>query len=312
MSQPQSQPRIAVVVVTYHSSAVLEGFLLSLPEGMRGTDWHLIIADNASADDTLAVARAVISQSRMDARIVEVGRNGGYAAGFNAGLAAAGEYDAAMVVNPDIRLGAGCAAAMYRKLTGDVGIVVPRMSDEDGQLAYSLRREPTLRRALGEALLGHRAGRYPALGETVLDDEAYRRETTVDWATGAIMLMSAPCLAATGAWDESFFLYSEETDFALRARDQGWRTTFAPEAQAMHLGGRSAGAAEGRSRVSPRLWSILTLNKVRLYRKRHNRAASSAYWAAVLMRESARAALGHRRSRRAVAALLRPSKVELN
>jgi N-acetylglucosaminyl-diphospho-decaprenol L-rhamnosyltransferase len=302
-------PRIAVVVVTFLSSAVLKGLFDSLPEGLRGTQWQLIVADNASTDNTLELSR----QLMPEARIVEMGRNAGYAAAFNAGLAAADEFDAAMVVNPDIRLGPGSALAMYQQLGGErrAGIAVPRMSDEDGQLSHSLRREPTLARALGEAVFGHCAGRYPALGETVLDDEAYGRSTTADWATGANLLMSAECLASTGSWDESFFLYSEETEFALRARDHGFSTVIAPDARVTHLGGQSAGDSGGNSQDSPRLWSILTLNSVRLYRKRHNVVATSAYWAVVLMRELARAVLGDSRSRRAVAALFRPSQVEL-
>ncbi|WP_117210338.1 glycosyltransferase [Allorhizocola rhizosphaerae] len=302
-----SGPRIAVVVVTYHSARVLPGLFESLSEGLRGCDWELIIADNNSGDDTLEVVQELMPSSK----VVEVGYNAGYAAAFNAGLAKAKDYDAAMILNPDIRLRPGSALALYRALGAGVGIAVPRMSDEDGRLTHSLRREPTLSRALGEAVLGQRAGRHPALGETVLDEAAYRTDTTVDWATGAVMLMSAQCLAATGPWDESFFLYAEETDFALRARDRGFRTVLVARAEAVHLGGQSAGANGGRSRVSPALWSLLTVNKIRLYRKRHSRLATAVYWSLVFMRESTRAVLGHPRSRSATKALLRPSKPEL-
>jgi GT2 family glycosyltransferase len=109
------------------------------------------------------------------------------------------------------------------------------------------------------------------------------------------MLISAECARACGPWDESFFLYSEETDFALRAGDLGLATAFVPAAEVTHLG--------GESRVSPALWSLLVVNRVRLYRKRHSAAATAAFWVAVFMRESSRAMLGHRRSRRAVGAL---------
>jgi len=167
---------------------------------------------------------------------------------------------------------------------------------DDGTPAKSLRRTPTVLRALGEAVLGERAGRYPSLGETVVDPAAYRRRGVTDWATGAAMLISADCARACGPWDESFFLYSEETDFALRAGDLGFATAFVPGAEVTHLG--------GESRVSPALWSLLVVNRVRLYRKRHSAAATAAFWAAVFLRESSRAMLGHRRSRRAVGALL--------
>ncbi len=99
-----------------------------------------------------------------------------------------------------------------------------------------------------------------------------------------------------GPWDESFFLYSEETDFALRARDAGFVTRYDPRAHAVHL--------EGDSRRNPALWALLACNRVRLYRRRHGRAATTAFYAAVLAREASRAVLGRRPARAAVRALL--------
>ena len=51
------------------------------------------------------------------------------------------------------------------------------------------------------------------------------------------MLIDRRCYDALGGWDESFFLYSEETDFCLRARDEGWLVGYTPEAAATHIGG---------------------------------------------------------------------------
>jgi N-acetylglucosaminyl-diphospho-decaprenol L-rhamnosyltransferase len=291
-------PRIAVVLVTWNSAAVLPGLLATLPAGLAQTEYQLIVADNASADESVALVR----DAAPDSVVVQTGRNAGYAAAFNAGLAAAAPFDAALVLNPDIRLGAGCVARLYQELSPSVGIAVPRIRHEDGALATSLRREPTIRRAWGEAVLGQRAGRFAALGETVLDESAYETPAEIDWATGAVMLLSAACLTATGGWDESFFLYSEETEYALRARDHGFATRYVPDAHTTHLG--------GQSRTSPRLWSLLQVNRVRLYRKRHSAAASALYWSAVMARESVRAALGQARGRRAVGALLRPSTLD--
>lgn len=126
----------------------------------------------------------------------------------------------------------------------------------------------------------------------------YRRPTRADWATGALMALSADCLAACGAWDESFFLYSEETEYCLRARDHGYATQLEPTAEAVHLG--------GDSQVSPRLWTLLTLNRVRLYGRRHGAVATACFRGAVFLREASRAALGRKASRAAAAALLRP------
>lgn len=291
--------RVAVIVVTYNSAAVLPGLLHSLEEGLSGLDWGLFVADNASADDSVDIARRLVPGCHIE----QTGRNAGYAAAFNAALRVAEPYDAVLLLNPDVRLKPGVVAKLFRKLDEErgVGIAVPRILGEDGHVALSLRREPTVRRALGEAVLGQRAGLFPALGETVLDRGAYFRDGTTDWATGAVMLMSRSCLAACGPWEERFFLYSEETEFALRARDRGYVTELVADAEVIHIG--------GESRVSPALWSLLTVNRVRLYRMRHSRLATAAYWSAVFLREASRAALGHPRSRRAVAALIRPARL---
>lgn len=126
----------------------------------------------------------------------------------------------------------GCAKLLVDGLgtplgDGDrVGISVPLLYEEDGRtLVHSLRRESSVTRALGEAVIGNRrAGRFPHLSELVTDSAAYERPTYADWATGALMALSADCLAACGPWDESFFLYSEETEYCLRARDRGFAT----------------------------------------------------------------------------------------
>jgi N-acetylglucosaminyl-diphospho-decaprenol L-rhamnosyltransferase len=296
MSDRIGRTDVTVIVVSYNSAAVLPGLLESLADGLKGLDWQLIVADNASADDSVAIAERMVP----GCRIAQTGRNAGYAAAFNEALAVADPSRAVLILNPDVRLCSGSVATLMDRLGPDgVGIAVPRILDEEGGVAYSLRREPTVRRAFGEAVLGQRAGRYPALGETVVDRDAYFRDGPVDWATGAVMLMSRECLDACGPWEERFFLYSEETEFALRARDHGFLTSLVADAEVVHIG--------GESRVSPELWSLLTVNRVRLYRMRHSRPATALFWSVVLLREASRAALGHRRSRRAVAALVRPA-----
>ncbi|SOE07340.1 glycosyltransferase family 2 protein [Streptomyces sp. Ag109_G2-15] len=287
---------VAVIVVTWNSASVLPGFLAALPDGMAGLDWRLVVADNDSADDTVEVLRALAP----DATVVQTGRNAGYAAGVNAALGAAGAYGAALICNPDIRMRQGCAKRLVDGLGDGVGIAVPLLYEEGRDTPHhSLRRESSVLRALGEAVIGNtRAGRFPVLSEMVTDPAAYRRPTRADWATGALMAISGDCLAACGPWDESFFLYSEETEYCLRARDRGYGTQLEPTAEAVHLG--------GDSQVSPRLWTLLTLNRVRLYRRRHGPLATAAFRTAVLLRETSRAALGRPASRAAAAALARP------
>jgi GT2 family glycosyltransferase len=290
---------VAVVVVTYQSEPLLPDLLASLEPGLAGLSWHLTVADNASADGTVATLRRLAPT----ATVVEMGGNRGYAAGINAAVAAAPPHTAVLVLNPDVRLAPGCVAELLRALrVPGTGIAVPRLEDGHGELILTLRREPTIRRTLGDALLGaRRAGRFPALGEIVTGPHRYRAGTVTDWAEGSTQLISGECWRRCAPWDESFFLYSEETDFALRARDAGFATRFTPSARAVHL--------EGASRVSPGLWTLLTLNRLRLYRRRHGRLAATGFWAALLLRELSRAMLGQPPSRAATRSLVSPARL---
>ena len=292
---------VVVVVVTHNSETVLDGLIESLPRALEGCSWRSVIADNDSRDGTTDLARALAPNGLL----VAMGWNAGYAAGINAGLTAAGPASAALVLNPDIRLGTGSVAVMIECMRRNgAGIVVPRMVDGEGALVHTLRREPNIRRSLGDAILGsRRAGQFRCWGEAVTRDNRYLHETRGDWATGAAMLISHECLDACGQWDESFFLYSEETDFCLRARDHGFKLVLAPQARARHLG--------GESKVSPRLRALLVVNRVRLYRRRHSLLTTAAFWLVAVAREASRIPLGRPVSRMALTTLLSPRRMRL-
>jgi len=86
-------------------------------------------------------------------------------------------------------------------------------------------------RTVGEALLGGtRAGWIPALGHLVLDPRCYERRGTSDWATGAAWMISRDCIESVGQLDERYFLYSEETEYMLRAADYGLTVRYQPSA----------------------------------------------------------------------------------
>ncbi|MEO5853278.1 MAG: glycosyltransferase family 2 protein [Nocardioides sp.] len=290
---------IVVAVVSYNSAAVLPELIASLGPGLAGSAWQLVVADNDSTDSSVRV----VSDLVPDATIVRMGRNAGYAAGLNAAVTAAPPHTAVLVLNPDVRLDEGCVSELLKVLRQPgVGIVVPRLRDRHGDRIDSMRRTPTLLRAWADALLGaRRAGRFPRLGEVVMDPTSYDEEVETDWAEGSVQLVSAACWQACGGWDERYFLYSEETDFDLRARDAGFSARFVPRASATHL--------EGESGVSPRLWPLLVVNRVRFFRQRHGRLSTMAYWGAILVREASRAALGRPPAKAAVRALIDPQRL---
>jgi N-acetylglucosaminyl-diphospho-decaprenol L-rhamnosyltransferase len=286
---------IAVIVVTFNSAVHMDRLLACLDGALGDLRARVAFVDNDSTDDTVARLR---SHGRVE--VFAQPANRGYAAAINAGLERTSEAPAVLVLNPDLALATGSiprllAASRER----GVGIVVPQMRTADGAVFRSLRREPTIGRALGTAVMGGRiAGLFPRLSETIGDDRSYLERRDVDWATGAAMLVTRECLDATGPWDETYFLYSEETDFAERARRAGFRVLYEPEAVVTHTGGDCM--------TSPRLRSMLVLNRLRYFRRRHGRLQSAAFYAAVLWNELTRAVLGNKAARAAALGLVHP------
>src|SRR6476661_8616150 len=164
-----SREYVTAVIVTFNSSRVVGGLIESLHDGFGDVAYRLVVADNASSDDTVALVR----EMAPEALIVETGRNGGYAAGINAAVDASAGSAAILVLNPDVRLHPSCVPGLMRGLSEPgTGIAVPRLSDAKGELIESMRREPTVLRAFGEAVLGvRRAGRISKIGEIVSDSE---------------------------------------------------------------------------------------------------------------------------------------------
>ncbi len=287
---------VTAVVVTHQSAAVLGDCLRALAaEAATVDELELIVVDNDSSDGTEAVAVA----AWPGVSFVQTGGNAGYAAAVNVGVAKRAGSGPVLVLNPDVRLTTGCLTGLLGALDGPgTGIAVPRLVDASGRTQQSLRREPTALRALAPAVLGPLSRRSARLSEVVSDPGSYARRGTADWATGAVMLVSEACLQDVGPWDESFFLYSEETDFCLRARDAGHALAYEPDAVAVHLG--------GESRTSPELWSILTVNRVRLARRRLGPVRGAAFGAGIVLNEGLRAAAGRPTSRAALRSLLQP------
>lgn len=283
-------PDIAVVIVTYNSALVIGDLLDSLPAALDGLTADVVVVDNGSSDGTAEVVAA-----RGACRIVH-SANVGYAGGINRGVSEAAPAQAILVLNPDVRLHPGSLPPLLAALREPrVGIAAPRVLTPQGELHLSLRREPTLPRALGLTRT-----RLAVFSEYVWDPSAYTQPCTVDWALGAALLTSRECYEALGGWDETYFLYSEETDLALRARDAGLLTRYEPQAIAVHIGGQS-----GRSH---RTHAMQMVNRVRLYRRRHGALASWAYYWLIVANQMSRVPRGRRESWHAVVALLRPGR----
>ncbi|MEL4505653.1 glycosyltransferase family 2 protein [Luteococcus sp. H138] len=259
---------VTALVITYNSAGEITNLLDSLPAAADGLDLRVLVVDNSSKDDTVALVEA-----RGDARLVHSGGNVGYAAGINVAREHLDpDTDAIAILNPDLVMEPGSLRRLAEPLALDptIGVTVPHVANSDGTPFHSLRREPNLLSQLGEAAFGASwATRPVVLGDTLRTPQHYAAPRDVDWASGAALMISRACDAAVGEWREDFFLYSEETDFARRARAAGFRIRYLPEARCEHIGGASGS--------SPQLEALMEVNKLRDYEGHHGRLSSLAF-----------------------------------
>ncbi|MDQ4504347.1 WecB/TagA/CpsF family glycosyltransferase [Sinomonas sp. ASV322] len=286
---------VAVLVATYNSADAIGPLLASLREAARSVRLRVVVADNSPDRHTLDALAAY-----PDVVAFRTGGNLGYAGAINAATAAAGAAEAFLILNPDTQLLPGAVDAMLARLRASgAGAVVPLMLTDDGARFPSLRREPSAVRAWGDALFGAHLPRRPQwIAETDYDAESYAHAHTVDWATGAALMVSAEAARDAGPWDERFFMYSEETDYCRALRERGYDVWFEPAAKVMH-----SGAGSGSSHD---LAALMAVNKIRYMRKHHPGAPAALASAAVVAREAIR--VRDAEHRHALAVLMRPGR----
>lgn len=284
-----ASPSVSVIIVTYNSADCIQQCLAFLPAAMADLTFEVVVVDNGSTDGT-----ADLVEQLPNPPVLVRSSNVGYAAGINAGVAVT-RGECFLILNPDTECEPGAVpplvAALHEPRTG---VAVPQLLDVDGSWTPSMRREPTIRRSLGLTRTG-----LPVFSEYVQERQAYVRNATCDWAVGAALLVSRRCHAAVGGWDESYFLYSEETELCRRARDLGFVVRFTPSARIRHQGGGS-----GRNAWTH---SIQAVNRVRYYARRHRLPLVLTYYAVNVCGETLRGLRGNPESRAAAIALLRPS-----
>ena len=287
---PSAHADVAVLVVTYNNELDMPDLLRSLRQETADQSIKVVVADNSPTTKTLDVLA-----HETDLVSFATGGNRGYSGGINSALERAGTADSYLVLNPDLRLGAGSIKALRQRMAAsEAGVVVPLLLDEDGEVYPSLRREPCMSRAVGDAVLGgHLSRRSGRLTEMDFDRDSYLHPHKVDWATGAALLIRADLAADVGPWDEQFFLYSEEVDFLRRARQLGATVWFEPESRMVHRGGGSG--------ESPELMSLMAVNRIRYARKYGGPVHAALIRCIVAAGELARVGLpGHGQALRAV------------
>lgn len=271
---PERCADAAVIVVTYNSAPDIGALIASLRAETSDLTLRVVVADNSSSDGTLALVR----REHPDVISFGTGGNLGYSGGINAALERAGNSTTVVVLNPDVVVGRGSLKTLQHRLRASrAGAVVPRLVDAEGATSPTLHREPSITRSVGDAFLGRRVGNRPGwLATTDFGAESYDHPHPVQWATGAALMVQRSLMDSL-AWDESYFLYSEETDFFRRLRMLDESVWYDPEATMTHVGGGSG--------VSPQLNALMAVNRIRYVRKYHSAAYANVFHVILVLSE---------------------------
>jgi GT2 family glycosyltransferase len=240
---PARLRKIAVVIVSYNTRERLLECLRSLPTGTPAVE--LVVVDNASADGSAAAVREALPQ----ARVVEAGANLGFSRACNLGWRAC-RAPYVLFLNPDTVIRPGALEALASELDdhADVGIVGPRTVNPDGtaQVSTGPSLTPTAEWRQRRLVRGVDRRRPWALAEA--ESRSARRHEP-DWVSGSCLLARRELLESLDGFDERFFLYEEDVDLCLRARQAGWRVVFTPEGTVVH----HRGASMAKNAVEARL-----------------------------------------------------------
>ena len=223
---------VSVVVVTYDAMPWIERCLDSV------SGYETVVVDNGSTDGTLELVRS----RAPEVRLVEQ-QNRGLGAGWNTGIReTSGVY--VLILNADAwTLGDAVERLVaFADAHPRAAVVGPRLRYPDGRMQPSVRGFPTPWRIATEYLFLRKLGpRTKALNAFYGAGFAHDEPRRVESLYGAALLVRREAIDQVGLFDESFFMFSEETDWLYRFRRVGWEVWFTPEAEVVHLGGASHG-----------------------------------------------------------------------
>lgn len=223
---------VSVVIVNWNGGPHLKNCIASILEYGNGYIERITVVDNGSSDNSLAAVRGL-------PRVVtiEAGENLGFARACNLGARGA-TSDFLLFLNPDATVFPDTLPRALGRMSepgwSNVGICGVQLVDGNGVVARSCARFPN---ALGLCLVATGMGRLFRGKGVLMEDWDHDQTRDVDHVIGAFYLVRRSIFGELGGFDERFFVYLEDLDFSLRARQRGWRSRYLVEAQAFHLGG---------------------------------------------------------------------------
>jgi len=232
-------PSLDIVIVNWNTGSALRACVDSIAAARAGVALsRVVVVDNASSDDSVATA----TNSVLPIEIVRNHVNLGFAAACNQG-ARASAADYLLFLNPDTRLEpdtlSRTLAFIESPACADVGICGVHLYDDEGRASTAAARFPSVRVLLGGAT-GLSRVLPRAFPPHLLTSDECGSTGEVDQIIGAFFLVRRPMFETLGGFDERFFVYFEEVDLSLRARQAGYRSMYFSGARAYHRGGLSS------------------------------------------------------------------------
>jgi len=256
-------PKLSIVIVSFNTRGDLERCLESLAANPPEIPHEIIVVDNASSDGSVEAVR----QRWPVVRVIAHGSNDGFAVANNLGIRAA-SGTLVLLLNSDCVVPAGAIDRLTERLRAraDAAVAGPRLVDAAGRTELSFGRMISPWAELRQKFIGraYDRGFAPAVNWV---NRAASSERTVDWVSGAALLVYRADAEAAGLLDERFFLYTEDVDFCAAIRARGRKVLFTPAATITHLRGRSRATEPGAANAAYRR------SHLAFYEKHHARWA---------------------------------------
>jgi GT2 family glycosyltransferase len=231
--EPANNPRVSIITVTYGSSDEIKGYLDSVLQ--QTVPLEVFIVDNASMDNTAQIAGDYAARFE-NVHVVVNGENIGLAAANNVPLGdCRGDY--VLILNPDTVLRDDTLSRLVAFLDDnpDVGVVGPKNVYADGKPHATFFKHWGLFHILIWRILPYRFAR------SLYDRfSSYRYREDLLFVSGACLMLRRSTFEQIGGYDPEYFLTLEDAcDLCIRVRRAGGRIVFLPQAEVVHLGGRS-------------------------------------------------------------------------
>ncbi len=219
-------------IVTYNSENKISAAVSSLKKYTKGVDYKLFVFDNGSSDST----KEAVKVSDPDAIFTENNENLGFGKANNLCIPFI-ESKYHFIVNPDIRLDSDTVSLMceYMDKHPEVVLATPKVLFPDGNEQHLPKKRPKF-----IYLLARRTPFFKKKAiEYTMEDQVITEPCEVELCSGCFSVIRSEVFKGIGGFDERFFMYMEDADLTLRAKQFG-KVMFLPQFHVVHAWERSS------------------------------------------------------------------------